>query len=241
MSTNAGGPPRPRVRQKPPGKKSERRQSAYSMVKQAILERRLKPGESLVESTLAEMCGVSRTPIREALQRLEQDGLVERGERGLMVRECSPEEILDIYEARIALEGTAARLAADRRTNLDLMQIRRQLVVMDGIAAEDRETMAETNREFHATIWNASHNASLLDLLYRLNQHLARYPATTLAHPGRWETASSQHRELFEAIEKRDMIAAEQIAVRHFTEARDIRLIEWEEQGVAPEQAFITW
>jgi DNA-binding GntR family transcriptional regulator len=198
------------------------------LVKQAILDRGLSPGESLVETALADRFGVSRTPIREALQRLEQDGLVERGDRGLVVRDVSPEEILDIYEARIALEGTAARLAADRRTNLDIVQIRRQLAAMSEVEKRDELRMAETNRGFHAAVWLASHNPSLLDLFNRIDQHLARYPVTTLSHPGRWETAIAEHADLLDAIERRDGVNAEKLAVHHFTEARDIRLLQWE-------------
>lgn len=211
------------------GGSNDRRVSAYVTLKQAILDRTLAPGQPLVESALAEMCKVSRTPIREALQRLEQDGLVERGDRGLIVRECSPEEILDIYDARIALEGTAARLAAERRTNLDLVQIRRQVVAVDDIPADDNAALAKNNRQFHETIWTASHNSSLLDLLNRLNQHLARYPTTTLSYPGRWAQACDEHRGMYEAIEARDAALAEKIAVQHFTEARDIRLLQWDQ------------
>src|SRR3954469_2885334 len=82
-------------------------------------------GAPLVELALAEHYGTSRTPVREALRRLEQDGLVERGDRGMRVRTRSPEERLEIYEVRIPLEATAAAAAAERRTDLDLMRIRR--------------------------------------------------------------------------------------------------------------------
>jgi len=210
--------------------RTDRRKSAYLLVKRAILDRDLGPGENLVETALAERFGVSRTPIREALQRLEQDGLVERGDRGLVVRDVSPEEILDIYETRIALEGTAARLAADRRTHLDLLQIRRQLAAMSEVAEGDEARMAETNRGFHTAVWLASHNPSLLDLFNRLDQHLARYPVTTLSYPGRWKTAIAEHADILDAIDRRDTAAAEKFAVQHFTEARDIRLLQWEEQ-----------
>ena len=92
---------------------------AYERLKNAIITGELGPGTHLVESSLARLCQVSRTPVREALTRLEQDGLVHQGARGLVVRERSPEEILDIYETRIVLEATAARLAAERHTALD--------------------------------------------------------------------------------------------------------------------------
>ncbi len=198
--------------------------SPYDKIKQAIVDGELKPGDQLVETTLAVWCAVSRTPIREALRRLEQDGLVDRTDRGLVVRERSPEEILDIYVTRIALEATAGRVAAERRTDHDLRLLRRLLAKEDQIKAADPAGMTEVNQQFHRAVWRASHNDSLMDLLERLNLHLARYPGTTLSTPGRWQVARQQHELLVDAIERRDADAAHDLARQHFTEARDIRL-----------------
>src|SRR5690606_35558099 len=93
--------------------------SPYERIKEAIIAGDLAPGQPVVETALAEWCQVGRTPIREALTRLEQDGLLIRTSRGLVVRERSPDVILDIYETRILLEAAAARTAAARRTQLD--------------------------------------------------------------------------------------------------------------------------
>lgn len=196
----------------------------YEMLKQAILSGELQAGQPLVEATLANWCQVSRTPIREALRRLEQDGLVERSDRGLVVRERSPQEILDIYETRIALEATAGRMAAERRTDHDIRLLRGLHERGNRIPADDITAIVEANRQFHRAVWHASHNDSLLDLLERLNLHLLRYPETTLAAPGRWQVARRQHGDLVEAIEKRDSEAAYQVALEHFVDARDIRL-----------------
>lgn len=84
--------------------------------------------------------------------------------------------------------------------------------------------MVEANQNFHQAVWRASHNESLVDLLGRLNLHLARYPGTTLGPPGRWEAARVEHRQILEAIERRDGDEAHRIAMAHFREARDIRL-----------------
>jgi DNA-binding GntR family transcriptional regulator len=196
----------------------------YEMLKQAILAGELKAGQPLVEASLATWCQVSRTPIREALRRLEQDGLIERGDRGLVVRERSPQEILDIYETRIALEATAGRMAAERRTDHDLRLLRRLHERSNEISDNNIAAIVEANRQFHRTVWYASHNDSLLDLLERLDLHLARYPETTLAAPGRWQNACHQHELLVDAIEKRDSDGAYKIALEHFVDARDIRL-----------------
>lgn len=201
-----------------------RRESQYELLKNAILRGELEPGQPLVEASLAAWLNVSRTPIREALTRLEQDGLVHRGDRGLVVRERSQEEIIDIYETRMVLEATVGRVAADRRTDHDLRTLRRILAFGDEVDATDLPTIVVANQQFHRAVWRASHNESLVDLLERLYLHLARYPETTLAYPNRWNHVRQEHAELVDAIEARDGDSAHEAAQRHFREARDIRL-----------------
>lgn len=190
----------------------------------------LLPGEQLVESALAEWCEVSRTPVREALTRLEQDGLVRRGDHGLVVHESSPDEILDIYETRMVLEARAARVAAERRTAHDLLTMRRVEERGTRVDATDAKALAESNRDFHRAVWRASHNDSLIDLLERLNLHLGRYPATTLVFPGRPAAAHHEHLGVIDAIEGRDAEGAAAMASQHFAAARDIRLRLWESE-----------
>lgn len=198
--------------------------SAYEYLKQEILDGDLQPGQKLVETSLAEKLRVSRTPIREALTRLEHDGLTERRSRGYFVRERSPEEILDIYETRCVLEAMAGRVAADRRTDHDLRQL--HWIADQGASVDvgDHAAMAEYNRRFHRAVWRAAHHETLLDLLQRLDLHVSRYSATTLAFPGRWAESLVEHAALLAAIEKRDAGEAESVARQHFLRARDIRL-----------------
>jgi DNA-binding GntR family transcriptional regulator len=198
------------------------RMSPYEQLKQAILSGEFQPGQPLVENTLATWCQTSRTPVREALRRLEQDGLIDSSDRGLVVRKRSPEEILDIYDTRMVLEGAVARVAAERRTEHDIRLMRLLWQKFGDVSGSD--AMVEANRQFHRAVWKASHNESLLDLLERLSLHLARYPETTLSAPGRWQTAHRQHKQLVDAIEKRDGDGAHAIALSHFADARDIRL-----------------
>jgi DNA-binding GntR family transcriptional regulator len=208
---------------------AERAESPYETLKNAILHGELGPGQPLVEANLAAWCNVSRTPVREALLRLEQDGLVDRTDRGLVVRERSPEEIIDLYETRMILEATAGRVAAERRTDHDVRTLRRYLNRGEDVDVADPRAMVVANQQFHRAVWRASHNESLLDLLERLNLHLARYPETTLQYPGRWEQAWKEHAELIDAIEARDSERAHEVALRHFKEAREIRLALFDE------------
>lgn len=211
---------------------STERATPYEMLKQAILRGDLEPGQPLVETVLATWCNVSRTPIREALMRLEQDGLTERSDRGLIVRRRSPEEILDIYDIRIVLEATASRMAAERRTEHDVRALRRLIVHSQNITADD-DRKVEINRMLHRAIWHASHNESLIDLLERLNLHLTRYPETTLSYRDRWEEAKKEHVALVDAVEDRDSARSYEVAHTHFTKARDIRLRLWDDLNIS--------
>lgn len=208
-----------------PPRSATLRTSPYEKIKQAILDGELEPGQPLVEAALAEWCGVSRTPVREALRRLEQDGLLFRDMHGLAVRKRSPEEILDLYDTRIVLESAAGRVAAQRRTDHDLRLLQWALNECREVPEDDSIAAVAANGRFHTTVWRSTHNESMIDLLDRLSLHLARYPGTTLSTPGRWGRAVAEHAELVEAIEQRDGESASEISSRHFTEARDIRLL----------------
>jgi DNA-binding GntR family transcriptional regulator len=194
----------------------------YKQIRGAILEGRFEGGRLLSENALATQFGTSRTPVREALHRLEIERLVERGPRGTAVRAPSPDEILDIYEVRVTLEASAARAAALRATALDIVQLRNSQEHMRAVTdPADRPT---TNRAFHRVVWQASHSPTLDDLLRRLHVHLQRYPTTTLDWGNRWDQVLEEHDSLIDAIVRRDADAAYRIAEEHMAKARDIRL-----------------
>ncbi|WP_415853700.1 GntR family transcriptional regulator [Sinomonas sp. G460-2] len=197
--------------------------SVYRKIREAILSGRFPPEHLLGENALASEFNISRTPVREALHRLEIERLVERTARGMIVRATSPEEILDIYDVRITLEGAAAHHAALRATELDRIRLRS---AQDAMAKADADVgrRQSTNRDFHAALWHASHSATLLDLLERLNTHLIRYSSTTLTDNERWEAALGEHEELLAAIEAQDPEKAQRLAIRHMKGARDVRL-----------------
>lgn len=206
----------------------------YDRLRGEIVDGSLDAGAPLVELTVAERYGTSRTPVREALRRLEQDGLVERGDRGMRVRTRSPEEILEIYEVRISLEATAAAAAAQRHTEFDLIRIRHAQTAMEATPDDDPRAMAAANRAVHEAIWSAGHNGTIVDLLTRLNNHLTRYPATTLKSHGRWGEALREHRTLIAAIEACDNERAHDAARDHMTKARELRLQIYQDDFTSP-------
>jgi DNA-binding GntR family transcriptional regulator len=198
--------------------------SLYQQLLEEVLEGDLRPGEILVETALGKRFGVSRTPIREALRMLEQDGVLERVNRGMRVRQTSSEEVLEIYGVRIILEAAAARDAASRRSDYDLATLDRIFGTMAAAESASPAELAAINRSFHHAIWQAAGNRTLADMLERLAVHLRRYPATTYQRPGRWEEALEEHRRLLEAIRDRDPDKAAAVAEQHMKASRDVRI-----------------
>lgn len=201
---------------------------AYSQIRDRIISGELKPGAPLVETSLADEFGVSRTPIREALRRLEQDGLAERVGRRMKVRGRSPSEILEIYEARVAMESAAARSAALRHTEIDRLRIQKQLMRLEEHMASDPDTLLEINHEFHHATWLACHNATMIDVLERLALHMGRLPFTTFSMEGRAESSLEEHRDIAESIFARDPDRAAKAAAAHMESNRELRLKMWE-------------
>lgn len=198
--------------------------SVYSRLREDILSSAVSPEETLTEVKLTERYGASRTPVREALQRLEQDGLLERRGKILAVRTHTAEEIVDIYESRIVLEEAAAAKAARKRTDLDIKLLRAKYQSMLVLDPVDGRALADANRQFHNLIWSAAHSPSLMRLLTGLDQQVRRYTLTTLTHPGRWAAVLADYDALTAAIDNGDSTTAGAIAARHMTEALEIRL-----------------
>lgn len=200
------------------------REQIFQTLRAEILDGTLAPGTPLREVALAERFSVSRTPVRDALSRLEQDGHLARAQRGLEVQGVDPQTVMQVYDVRILLEEQIAGDAALHRTMSDVLRLE-ALVDRDG-ELEDRDdiVLRRSNLEFHRAVWTAAHNPVLEELLERLSHHLVHAPHSTLSVGDRWSEALREHRALLEAIQDRDPEAARQIARRHFETARGIRL-----------------
>jgi DNA-binding GntR family transcriptional regulator len=196
----------------------------YTALRADILTGALSSGEPVREVAVASRFGVSRTPVREALRRLEHDRLLVPSSRGLVVRGVDAEEVIQSYTVRILLEGEAAAEAASARNQADLLRLESLLERDRSLSDPDDQTRAETNTEFHEAIWTATHNPVLQDLLRRLTVHLVRTPHSTLSAPSRWEEALDEHGAILAAVAERDADGARSVATAHMTRAREIRL-----------------
>lgn len=196
---------------------------AYELILDAIDAGVYRPGDRMVESDLAERFGVSRTPIREALQRLETQRLLTRDGRSLIVASLDHNQLSELYAVRAELEGLAARLAAQHAAPEEV-QVLREMVEEDRSRMGDPETLARANRRFHALIHRASHNRYLVQQLDLVHRTMALLANTSLAVEGRSEKAVEEHDAIVRAIEARDGDAADQALHAHISRAFETRL-----------------
>lgn len=201
---------------------------AYETIKRAIVSGEFSANHLLSENQLAEFCGMSRTPIREAVQRLEMENLLARSDRGLVVPDPSPDEIYEIYETRAILEVASARLAAERRTELDIANLKRLVEAARSIDGENVTERVAANAEVITAFWRASHNRSLAETLDRFGVPSVRFGGeSTLAVPGQWERVVQYHAEAFAAMVDRDADRAAEVAQAQADSVRDMRLELW--------------
>lgn len=196
---------------------------AYSLILEAIDVGVYKPGDRLVESDLAERFGMSRTPIREALQRLETQSLLERDGRSLIVASLDHNQMSELYVVRRELEGLAARLAA-RHATKEEVRVLREMVADDDMLVNDPVALSRANRRFHKQIHLASHNRYLVQQLDLVHRTMALMATTSLAAEGRGEIAQNEHAGIVAAIEARDEEAAEKALKEHISIAFMTRL-----------------
>ncbi|MCI5038720.1 MULTISPECIES: GntR family transcriptional regulator [Donghicola] len=196
---------------------------AYTLILDAIDTGIYRPGDRLVESELAERFGVSRTPIREALQRLETQSLLTRDGRSMIVASLDHNQLAELYVVRSELEALAARLAARHATEEEI-NVLRDMNEADRALIGNPAALARANRRFHRQVHLASHNRYLfqqLDLVYRT---MALMATTSLAAEGRSETAIKEHDQIVDAIAARDGEAAYAALKAHISKAFVTRL-----------------
>ncbi|MFT4792503.1 MAG: DNA-binding GntR family transcriptional regulator [Paracoccaceae bacterium] len=197
---------------------------AYSKILEAIDRGAYPPGARLVETELAETFGFSRTPIREALGRLETQGVVAHdGRRGMVVASLDHDQLGELYEVRAVVEGLAARLAA-RHAAPEEIAILRELVEDSRAIADQPEPLRENNGRFHRQIHRASHNRYLNGMLEGIRRSMALLTLAGLADPGRGAATIKEHEAIVTAIEARNEDASDAAARRHISNAYATRL-----------------
>ena len=207
------------------------REVVYETLRDAIRNGSLTPGERLMEIQLAEELGVSRTPVREAIRKLELERFVVMlPRRGTYVANLSLKDINEVFEIRSALDGLAAGLAAERITEEELEQMERLLVeIADHIEQHDNQKIVEADEAFHDILYRASRNERLVGIIFNLREQFTRFRSVSINYPGRLQNTLEEHRQLVEAIAQRNPEAAMQKAREHIENAEQTLLLEMEQ------------
>lgn len=200
------------------------RELVLDAIRSAIINGTLQPRERLMEIQMAEELGVSRTPIREALRKLELEGFIVMVPRkGAYVSDLSFKDIADVFEIRAALEGLAAGLAAERITDDELETMERLLVgKQEAITAGDIDKLVEVDTSFHELLYRASRNVRLATIISNLREQIQRFRLTSLSFPGRNKESLLEHKQIVEAIQSRDIQLARQLAQEHIENAENV-------------------
>jgi DNA-binding GntR family transcriptional regulator len=195
----------------------------YRQLRRDLGEGAFQPGERLSENHVAERYGVSRTPVREVLARLEAESLLTRVGQIITVPAPTIEQILDLFDTRALLEAAIARCAVERCREGDLVLLRATADRCRRLSPKaDPAELYQANRDFHHALALASHNLVLADLQRQLDGRVEALRGTILTARGRWTASVRQHDAVLAAVEARDADTAAAIAAQHLREAREL-------------------
>ena len=196
-------------------------EKVHGQLEEEILSGKLPRGTALTELSLSERLGASRTPIRSALHRLAEDGLVDIAvNRGAVVVGITEDDLVDIYRIRVRLEGLASSLAAERISDEACRALRESVELAEFyISKKDTERLKQLDSQFHETIYKATENRLLCKTLSELHRKIKSYRKLSLSVPGRLERSVQEHREILEAIEAHDATEADRLTSLHIEEA----------------------
>ncbi|MBQ7703834.1 MAG: GntR family transcriptional regulator [Selenomonadaceae bacterium] len=197
------------------------REAVCETLRDALRKGILEPGERLMEVQLDEELGISRTPVREAIRKLEQEGyVIMMPRRGTYVSDISTNDVKEIFEIRSALESLATGLAARRIEPDELETLQNLLMEIEGyIAKNDMEKIVETDIKFHGLLYQVSRNERLVNIINNLKEQLARFRTLSMSYPGRLQETLEEHSEMVEAIANGDVSAAREAAEHHMERA----------------------
>ena len=202
------------------------RDVVFNTLRQAILRGELKPGERLMEIQLANKLGVSRTPIREAIRKLELEGLVLMIPRkGAEVAEITEKNMLDVLEVRRALEELAVKLACERITEEEIQELKDAADAFQKILSEkDITKIAEADEAFHDVIFKSTGNDRLIQLLNSLREQMYRYRLEYLKREEDHPQLLEEHQQIIDRITRKDQSEAAELIDRHIGNQVDVML-----------------
>lgn len=199
------------------------RDVVFETLRQAILRGELKPGERLMEIHLAQKLGVSRTPVREAIRKLELEGLVRMIPRkGAVVADITVSDLEDVLEVRVALEELAVKLACRRITAEQLADMRHLADnFKKSLQGDDVGVCAQADMKFHEAIYDITGNKRLVQILNNLREQMYRYRMEYLKDRQSHSILVAEHQEILEALENRDVERALEATKRHVVQQKE--------------------
>jgi DNA-binding GntR family transcriptional regulator len=206
-------------------------------LRRAILSGQFEPGQRLVERTLCELTGVSRTAVREALRALEAEGLVVNvPNRGPVVASISREEALDIYTVRSLLEVAAVEAFVEKATKQEVAQLGRLMDDMERAASKnDSEQVNALKSRFYAALLEGSRSKTIMQILQQLYAKIALLRRMTMDRDNRTQTAVRELRTMYDAIKSRDAAAAKAACLYHVKAAAEVAISALAEAAIAEE------
>ena len=196
-------------------------EKVYLSLEEQIISQKLRPGESVTEMKLSRELGVSRTPVREALQRLDREGLIKLiPNKGAVVLGITEQDLIDIYKIRMRLEGLAARIAAEKRDEAFCRELCDNVDLTGFYMAKgDIEKVKNLDSEFHDIIYRSCDSRMLGKTLSELHRYIASYRKLSLAASGRIDRSLSEHKEIYDAIAAGNADAADALMSEHVERA----------------------
>lgn len=194
--------------------------TVFDRIEADILNGNLKRGDLLTELKLCEMLSVSRTPVREALNRLRQEGLIEETGKGAVIVGITDRDLDDIYEIRLRVEGLATAMCADTITDEQLKRLEETVALQEYYTGRrDSDSIRNLDSEFHRLIYSYCGSRVLSDLLSDLHRKVQRFRRSSVEDPDRASAAVAEHAEILAALKNRDRDRAERLAVAHIGNA----------------------
>lgn len=199
------------------------REIAYEVLKKAIITGEIPAGERIVETDYADRLHISRTPLREALRKLERDGLVEYVmRRGVIVHAFTTEDVEQIYTIRNCLEMLTLPDIIEKATPEDIAHLRELLAKMDELNAKnDVEALSPVAREFHTAITAISGKNRILRVIEGQDEYIRRFSAMAIQQENRRSSAHEEHHKLVDLVEKKDLPALEELMRHHIERSKE--------------------
>ena len=199
------------------------REIAYDVLKKAIITGEIPAGERIVETEYADRLHISRTPLREALRKLERDGLVEYVmRRGVIVHAFTSEDVDQIYTIRNALEMLTLPYIIENATPEDIAALREKLSRMDKMMEkEDLEALSPLAREFHTSLTAISGKNRILRVIEGQDEYIRRFSAMAIKQENRRSTAHEEHHRLVDLVESKDLPAFEELMKNHIERSKE--------------------